>query len=291
MCELADVLIGSKQIRYGPRPSPANYRHIEDVINRCRREDRPIRIMSMWGATKGYNRGPIQTADLLDLKALERMLHMDALSHQYHKRGLEFIIFWEDYTERILTGDVSLTYRISLQRIIRWMGMRNLHIVSEAERICNDNYGLRVFQNANAISQGRQKDVGWRGEIAWDYYLERAAGEFPTLNQYELRSQVSLYLGLTLARYQYQILPAHDLKLSFVPYPDCVPDEMRRGRLEHKVKAGKNSNKTAAPWTCFGVIRQDGWTHASIRDVRSRRYKTTNVEYTGFTIPALLEDS
>ena len=62
---------------------------------------------------------------------------------------------------------------------------------------------------------------------------------------------------------------------------------MKRGRVEYKVKAGKNRNCTMPPWVGFGVLREDDWTHISVREFRAGCYRHDTVHLNGIQVPVL----
>lgn len=127
--------------------------------------------------------------------------------------------------------------------------------------------------------------------MAWRHYLDRAASEYPDMPEDQRRQKVADYLGITLARYQHSILSTGQVKASFVPYPQTVPETMMRGRLEYKVKAGKNRNCTMPPWVGFGVLKEDDWTQISVRELRAGRYRREDVAVNGIQVPVLKQDT
>lgn len=284
---LVEAFINTKKVRHGPRPSPANIKSVGDLIGPCVRDSRPIEVLTMWGAAKGYAQHAVRTADLLDLMALKRFAALQADVVRLHAPGVHVRILWEDYTEAALTGYRSDEYHDSLVELIRATGLGFVEVVKESSLIAGPEFADDCRNNAAAILAGEEAKVGWRGEIAWDHYIERAASEYPDLPDQDRRAKVAQYLGITLARYQHRMMPGGCVKLSFVPYPATVPDSMRAGRVEWKVKTGKNCNHSMAPWCGFGVLEDDGWSVASVRDLRSRKFRVGTFVLNGLEVPVL----
>jgi hypothetical protein len=285
---LCEALVGSKQTRMGTRPSSANLAHLATVCENCVAEERPIQFVTMWGGIKGYNQHDIRCADFLDLMALKRIMTLNEDVRRFHEPGIALNIFLEDFTEEVLGGYIEQTYHDTLVALIEAVGIAYIKIIKESTLI-PAGFADKAEENAKAIMDGRADAIGWQGPIPWSHYLERAATEHPTFSEAELRAKIAIYLGIAIGRYQYGILPRSDLKLSFCPYPDTVPDSMRRGRLEYKVKSSKNSKKAVAPWTSFGLLRESDWTSVSVRDLRSMNVTTDTVKINNATIPVLRE--
>lgn len=289
---LLDAIIGSRAVRCGPRPSPDNCKDIKRRLDKCVREDRPIKVLVAWGSEKGYNQFPVKTADLLDGMALKRLVSINASVRRFYPPGIQFTVFVEDYSERIVSGRECGNYPKSLKGMAMTFGWDGfIHIVKESSLITDENYPARIYHNAEAIRAGREDEVGWRGRVNWPHYLKRAASELPNSTEKERQAYVSLFLGAILAGAQTGLTPNHDLKISFVPYPKGVPDCMRLGRLEYKIKRNKNSRQTPAPWVCFGVVRPclGDWTYASVNDVREKphAYECIGLNVNGHIIPTL----
>ena len=285
---LCEALVGSKQVRMGSRPSPANLEHLERVCGTCQAQDRPIQFVTMWGGIKGYNQHSIRRADFLDLMALKRVIALCESVKHFHEPGITLTIFLEDFTEEALGGYTETIYHDTFVALIEACEIAFIQVVKESTFI-PVGFADLVEENTKAILDGREASIGWQGPIPWEHYLERAATEHPTFSLNELRAKIALYLGIAIGRYQTGIMPHSDLKLSFCPYPETVPDSMRRGRLEYKVKSSKNSKRAVAPWTSFGLMRGTDWTSVSLRDLRTMDVVEDSVTVNNVKIPVLRE--
>lgn len=293
--ELAETLVGTKRVRYGPRPSPENMDILERRLAACVREGRTVVALTKWGATKGYGQfATMNRADLLDYKAMEMLCGLHASVCRHHPPGIQFHLMWEDTTEALMTGYCPGEYLASFRELLTFTRMHDLVAVIPESGLLGDNrsdYLLRVQAMADIIASGHASELGWKGPVDWAYHMERARAEHPRAGEEELRTFAALYLACGLARYEFGVHPEADVTLSFCPYPPSVPDCMRRGRLEYKVKPSSNSHKTAAPWTNFGLLRDDGdWTTVSVTALRHGGYRPATVDLDGLTVPVLRED-
>lgn len=290
---VSDALIGTRQVRIGSRPSPSNYDFIQQVTDRCRKEDRPIQILTKWGACKGYNQFTVRCTDFLDLMGLRRLACLQLNVQRFHPPGIRVTLFWEDFTEHVLNGDWGDGYEQSFRQLINHVNLDFVSVVRESSCVKDEDFqSLAEFYAWNLL-KGNTAAIGWQGEIPWDHYIKRAQTEYPDKNIDFLKEKVALYLGLSLARYTRKVLPKRDLILSFTPYPGNVPDSFRRGRLEYKVKESKHSHKVAEPWTSFAVITDHGknWSRVSVRDVRRNRYKVDSLRVNDVPLPILVRSA
>lgn len=286
---LLDAVVGNKSVRYGPCPSEANKAHIEQRLTTCQFANAPISIFVMYGSQKGYGQFAVRTADLLDLMALKRIACMNKHVRKFHEPGIKVTIVWEDLTERILTGQKDTAYYETFTKLIRTVRLDDVVTVVKETTLVDDHdrFAAIAEEYAEEIKNGKEWRIGWNGVVPWDHYLTRSVSEFPDKSEEERRHEVSRYFGLSLARSRFAMMPKTDLKLSFVPYHASAPDALRKGRIEIKVKPNKNGDKTAAPWTSFGVVGDNCWSHASAREVRSTEFVIQRITVNGIMLPAL----
>jgi hypothetical protein len=289
---MTDAFVGTKRIRFGARPNTANLLEIDTVMKQCVDENRPVEISLFWSGSKGYNSYEINTVDFLDVMALKRIETLHEGIRLFHDPGIKVTLIWEDFTEKITAdGGYRPAYYNSFVDLIKSLGMNYVNVVMESS-LCDEGDMARIVQNnAIAMLSDRPETVGWVGELPWNHYMPRARSEFPYANDDQLRESIAVYFGIVLARYQTQMVPKHDLKLSFCPYPKTAPQSMKRRRAEYKVKPNKDGHRTAAPWSSFGLLRQSkrDWTHISAREACQKRYVHVLVNLNNYALPVLTE--
>lgn len=281
---VSECLIGSKQIRHGSMPSPDNTRHIQTVVNACISKGQPITLLVMWGAVKAY---ADRAVDLVDLMALHRLHMVNEHVKTLYPPGIHVKLIWEDFTETVMVGTPSIAYTDSFKRLLAHLNLSFIELILESTLTPGPNYIRDIVQFAGAIEAGCAADVGWRGDVPWEYYMERSKSQFPDHEDTFRRSVLSTYFGICLARYKHNVLPNHTLKCSFCPYLPEVPDSMRVGRLEYKTKTGKSCKCTTPPWAGLGVLTKGSVDIIGVRVFRERTYVQIPVRVEGHTIHAL----
>jgi hypothetical protein len=288
--DVVEALIGTRRTRFGPRPTLENEQFLRWLVDTHMLTRHPIPILLGWGAAKCYGQFRTDKADLFDLMALKRLAELQADVQLHYPPGVKVTLLWEDWTERELAGRSSLNYHLSMLRLINGLGLVFVDLLTESLLVPADDEEFRqkARSNATAICHGHGASVGWRGDIDWHFYVSRAATEHPGEHAGDLRRRVAHYLGIALARYQFNILPRGSVRLSFCPYPGSTPAGMRRGRVEWKVKPSPNSNKGTPPWVGFGVVRECGdWSHIGVREAREQHFRHDCMEVNGVDIPFL----
>jgi hypothetical protein len=221
--------------------------------------------------------------------AIRRIASLNNAVRKFHCPGIKLTVYWEDEAEYVVTGAYDDAYRRTFVRLVEAVGCADtIQVVRETDHIRRFEFLKSVWQNAKAICDGNAESVGWRGSVPWDFYMERAATEFPCLSLEYRRQKVGIYFGISLARRQHNAIPAHDFKFSFCPYPSGTPDAMYRGRLEYKIKASKNSHKAVMPWTHFGMLSvdRDNWSAVGVRDLENDvRQRKEDLTINGVTVP------
>lgn len=288
--KVAEVLVGSRRTRFGPRPSADNMGHLVQLIQWHVDAGTPVPFLVNWCGAKCYSLRPPGAADIFDLMAIERLNDLRQGVLEHHRPGVDCMLVFEDWTEERLTGNACQHYALTLARMIRAAGATHVNMVSERDLI-PDGLAERAKDNAAALLAGDFGAVGWKGSIDWPFYLQRARSEHPHEHDDQLRVRVTSYLGIALARYQLKVFPTERVRLSFCPYPPTAPDSLRRLRVEWKAKPSGNSNKTTPPWAGFGCVRPCGErTHISVNQARSCKTWQGETERYGIKVPFLWLD-
>lgn len=282
---LAEAFIGSRRVRFGPRPSPANHAHLVGLIEQSVRAGRPVPVLVNWGGAKCYSQNWPLVADLYDLLAVERLTDLHREACGAYQPGVAVTILFEDWTEQQLAGKAGLAYCASMALILKAAGAGHARVVRESELIPS-GLDMAARNNAQAILFGGHAAVGWQGDIDWEFYLGRARSEHPDECDGKLRVRVAHYLGIALARHQFKVFPPDHVRLSFCPFPRGVPDALRRHRVEWKTRPSSNSNKTTPPWAGYGCIRPDSLerTHVSVNERRAGQFHSSSFDYNGYNV-------
>jgi hypothetical protein len=89
---LSEIIIGTKENRYGPVPSVENQVAIRNVIRQAVERNEPIPILIPWGGVKPNMSG----LDIAEVAGINQILTLDALVKNYYEPGIHANIRIED---------------------------------------------------------------------------------------------------------------------------------------------------------------------------------------------------
>jgi hypothetical protein len=289
-CQIADVLFGSRRIRFGNAPTPDEHAYMANMIDAFIRDDLPIAMTTCWGPLKCYGLLAQVEPDEAEVLGMARFANLDVEVKHMYPRGLSVRVLLEDLGERVLNThcpDLSQRMLVYMNKLTR-MTPLCVKLVSERELL--DNMGLaRAFveqaQNnrdvilrylvaSDKLPEERRGQLaqyhdlvclGWMGtipEVQRDHYYRRIGSEYPDAAPYERMKYLATYFAVTLTRVQMGLFKGdpRPLKVSFVPHPPGTPQGARLGRLEYKVKDGKNCKAHVPPW-CAIAVQDDKGVH------------------------------
>lgn len=187
---VSSEILGTKQRRFGPMPSPEVQVMVRNAIVNC--EDVPIQFFMPWGASKQDDGAPI---DILEFFALKQLLCLkEALAK--HNVQSNFTFRLEDLTDRYLLDPFSdnprsprsnqiSNYVNNFQSLQRTMLKQPLtHARTESTDVLSyNNFRDRAesffptFANylRGALKVSALQRIGWQGDIPQeqrDYYYE-----------------------------------------------------------------------------------------------------------------------
>jgi hypothetical protein len=232
--KIADILIGSKKIRLGTSPCAEHRAYLESQISRFIAAEKPIEVMCLWGAVKGYALDDMRLeADLGDLLGIRRFAALDAQVKQHYAPGLRVRLIRENVGEYALTTRPMVVkrcieaYRRTLDQMANLLSPSgNVAFEDESNLLAalgvtdsdflsmgtaNGKAILEYYTASDHLPDERKAEVpefatltglGWRGIIpapirAW--YTGRCsaehAGEDPAW-------PISQYFGFALTRYK-----------------------------------------------------------------------------------------
>jgi hypothetical protein len=99
---LTDLIIGSKQLRYGPLPSPERLVNIRNVIRDAVAKDLPIPVLVPWGGRKARAGSSL---DVAEISGIQRIMEVNETVKQFHKPGMFVRLRIEDVNANWLYRD------------------------------------------------------------------------------------------------------------------------------------------------------------------------------------------
>ncbi len=259
--DVTRALYGSRKIRLSPAPSQEQYADMLNRVGEYVKRGVPIEAHCIWGGTKCY--GKKLYANLAEKTALDRLLRLNGDVKAYYSPGLHTTIMLEDATELTLATSMFHIshYYDSLTKLFK--GVECINLCREQELILKQGVSFAEFrqraiqsgalmrswwQMGDSIARQKLEEGGWKGVPAWDWYTARAKSELPLAQEATLIARVCMYFGCVLTRRQLGLLDRWKIRFSFCPYPPGVAKELFLGRVEYKLRDGKNSHKCTPPW-------------------------------------------
>lgn len=221
---LSEILIGTKETRYGSIPKPEHLVIIREIIRKAVENDLPIPILIPWGGVKGDKTSSIDIAEFI---VINKLISLDNCIKRYYPKGLYINIRIEDLGAIWLYGDsykekiMDYSYNFS-ELIIKMRGDTIIHPIHEIDLMNEELYISRSkelkhlinsylihSENEFNLGQGlafdKLKAEGWKGIIPYEqrnHYIERYKALYPNLNKLDYVDMLAAYLAGSKTRYE-----------------------------------------------------------------------------------------
>lgn len=276
---LTEEILGTKQHRYGPKPSPESIVAMRDIIRHYIAANRPIPFLVPWGSEKPNGTG-IDIAELAGLKVMYSLY--DRVSNHYAP-GIRFNIRIEDASAPHLFDDrekarrdaklytdgfVNLIKALELDSFIRAVPESTL-ITEEtynqmADQILPDMHrALQLLQDNKDYEAGLiLNGIGWKGAISPDmlaYYLTQYSKLYPTRTVDQHIYTLAKYFAGSVARYRLKMRGDEQewegkyLDFSFVPPIPGTENYFAR-RVYYRTLPLNYTSNHIAPWRGKGYL-------------------------------------
>ncbi len=282
---LTDVLIGTKEYRYGSKPNIESQYRIRETLRKAIELRAPIPILVPWGGRKV---DPTISVDIAEVSAVRQLVMVDQLVKQFYPPGLHIHIRIEDtgafWIYRVQDTDESIErYSSDMIKLVDFLkGDTSIEPIRESKLMNRQEYfrlseeyselieetiqTLREFKglDINSIPAFKKlKDAGWVGDINKEqqaYYVERYKKLYPNLKQGEYDLMLADYLGGSKARYDLKGVAEPDssvgsyIKISFVPPIPGAPEGMFNNTLYYRTLPASHGRTHIAPWRGKGYL-------------------------------------
>jgi hypothetical protein len=307
---LTTILVGSKNVRYGPTPDVENLVEIRKVISRCIQNNEKIPVLVAWGGVKTQRDAAI---DIAEVSAISQLIRLDDAIKQYYPKGLKIRIRIEDtgaewiYREENISNSIR-SYSESFSKLVRVLSGQDYDILAIKESslmdlntyfATSDTYAniLERVITAQIISPEVDiheleafkylKNMGWKGDIPEeqrDYYLERYASLYPDMPKHAHIRMLADYLGGAKARYELngRANPSEEqfLNISFIPPIPGAPNSMFSTNLYYRTVPMTDGRTHIAPWRAKGYLEI-----ANSNDIKAKITSWGNTSTIGDLIP------
>jgi hypothetical protein len=276
---LTDEILGTKQTRYGPKPSVESIVRIRDVIRRSVGLGVPIPFMVPWGSEK-----PDGTSiDIGELAALKQLSCLNARITPHYERGLQFNIRVEDTSAPYLfiddpdkARDDAVRYTSDFVTLVKVLNHEFIKVVPESsltnEAAFNEAADQRLgyFEKALRMYDALEDDkatellnqIGWKGGLAPEtrlFYYNQYEKLYPRHSHSAKLSILARYFASASARHSLKIRgddPSWEgqfIDLSFVgPTPGTEGYFGRR--VYYRTLPLEFTSNHIAPWRAKGYL-------------------------------------
>lgn len=279
---LAEVLIGTKETRFGPRPKPEDAVVVRSVIKTAIDMLQPIPVLVPWGGRKMDKN---LSLDVAELSALRQLLHVDEMVKKFYAPGLLINIRIEDTGARWLykDNDGIDDYSIGLQNLVNIIkGDSKITAIRESELMDYDTYASLseeyselLFKAIWAMEEFPDMDKklipeyvtllekGWIGDIPKvqrDYYLSRYEKMNPGKSKDEYYTMLADYLAGSKVRYllngraEPKTPVGKHIQITFAHPIPGAPRNLFSNTLYYRTVPESMGRTHIAPWRAKGYL-------------------------------------
>lgn len=284
---LSDLLVGTKEYRYGPKPKVESLYTIRQTLIKAIELDAPIPILVPWGGRKADH---TLSVDVAEASALKQLIALDEVVKQFHPAGLHIHVRIEDlgasWIYRVSDFDIEESierYSSDMVKLINILkGSTQMEAIRESKLMDRNNYfqlsekyselieetitDLKAYKDLdiNTIPAFvKLKEMGWKGVIEKEqqqYYIDRYKKLYPGRKEAEYVLMLADYLGGSKARYDLDGRGEPDsavgsyIQITFVPPVPGAPKQMFSNTLYYRTIPESSGRTHIAPWRGKGYM-------------------------------------
>lgn len=287
--DLVDVLteevFGTRNTRYGPKPSVESQVMIRDVLRGKVVQGKPIPFMVPWGSEKPSGGG----VDIAELGALKMMKCLSDRISAHYEPGAVFRVRFEDasapylfYEEPDVAWNRAREYVEQMEKVMRVLGIGTVHSAAESLYTTVPLFNAKadvilpsMEDYISALVMG-QHDIaweglrwleckGWKGAISVDtvnHFMHQYARLYPLKSVVERVHVLARYYASAWARMQLGVRgddPKWDgqfLDLAFVPPVPGTEGKFMK-RVYYRTLPMDYTSLHIAPWRAKGYLEID----------------------------------
>ncbi|MDD3265830.1 MAG: hypothetical protein PHC75_01450 [Burkholderiales bacterium] len=281
---IAQLLIGSKKVRFGKYPSNHCIHAIKEIIHQKIANNEPIPILVPMGPHKTIVN---ENIDLAEVYALKTLSSLNSRVSKLYSKGLHIYLREEDITGWFLTG-TSANVRESIEkylanfemliRILKYdsfittfresqlvnyediVALINVYSNPIRNYINDTNYNYDNYQELTSYKV--LMALGWKGEIPSEqrcFYRERYKRNYPNKSDFEIDEMIVDYLSISFAKSQFgALVPKHIkndfIQLTFAPPIPGIPQDIACRRIYYRILPVNISRMHLPFWRAKGFL-------------------------------------
>ena len=281
---LTGIIIGTNNVRYGPKPCVESQVAIREVIRESIAAQKAVPILVPWGGRKTVDSRSVDVAEVVGLKQLNCL---QSSVRRVYAPGLDINIRVEDtgahylYQNEGIDGDRAIEkYCSDFQRLVRVLNLGFINATREstlmsiadyfrvADEIQGPMFDFLVESTAlgfrpQSANYKKLLELGWQGEIPQEqreYYWARYETQEPGLSEFMKNTKLSMYFAGSLARYKLKGVGANPawgkyIRLLFVPRVPGAPAALSSRDISYRTIPEKISRTHMPAWRSKGYFK------------------------------------
>lgn len=325
-CDLVEILsqliIGTKEVRYGSLPNPEHLVNIRKIISYHIDNENPIPVLVPWGSIKSDFSGMI---DIAEISAIRKIIQLAKDVKEIYFPGLEIRLRLEDTSgyslfsleanQEVIKQSTEL-YVKSMRSLINILEASDvITIVEESKMIYSSLFEADVnailptmiqyltesesfidiedFKPENLTSFRTLKySHNWKGVIPREqrnHYYEAYKKLYPNWNEQLLINRLALYLTGSLVRHKLDMTGSLSkwnnlfLQLSFVPPIKGLPYGYNHNYIYYRTLSLSQARTHMPPWRAKGYLKISG------NDISSKITSFQDVDILNELIPSVIK--
>jgi len=278
---ITNEILGTKQQRYGPKPSPESLVQIRDVIRHWTALELPIPFVVPWGSEKPDGGG----IDLAEMWAMKMLRCLDHRIRSHYREGAVFHIRVEDvsaphlfYDRADQAREDARYYSNAFEALLAILEMGPVIQSVRESRFCTEERFNSEADSLLSIMEGyveipgsdwsaaQLADRGWKGNLSEEtkmFYLRQFEKLYPYDNEQKRVHRLARYFAGSLARKRLGLTgvsPAWNgiyLDLSFMASAPGTEASFGR-RVYYRTLPCSVTSNHMPPWRSKGYILIDG---------------------------------
>lgn len=317
---LTNVILGTKEIRYGSLPIPERLVVLRKTISTAIASGSPIPMLALWGSIKADFS---HNLDIAEVFAIKRLVDVKNQITAVYKPGVDMIIRVEDTSGLSLFSTEpnqdkisknSFMYVNDLVDLFKILNNDNTIIPVKESDMANSNLFADVAKDYYTLflqylldtekfikddperamqtaSYKKLYDIGWKGYISYEqrmFYLNQYAKMYDG-NYMRMLERLSLYFAGALTRHNLHMLGNKPewgnnyIQVSFIQPVSGLPEGYNYKYIYYRTLNLSHARTHLAPWKAKGYLLING--NEITPEIVS--YNSDNLDTVGELIPSI----